>query len=80
MNLDIDDVRRRPYRIQGVNAAYKDQNFEGNKAYCDYASAVRGASTQAQNAVNVKNGNAFIVYKAVAYVAPIRSPIEVTTI
>lgn len=77
-NYSAEKVGSAPYRIQGVSAYGKGVDFEGNVAYRTFDEAVHSATVQSCNAHHVKNGNKFIVYKAIAVVGPVIPAVETT--
>lgn len=75
----IKQLKEAPYRIQGMRAHHYENTFEDNKAYETFDEAEQAANVQASNKGNVKRGNRFIVYKAIAVVGPqpvIEPPLE----
>jgi hypothetical protein len=72
----IKKLKEAPYRIQGLRSHHYQNGFEDNRAYETFADAEHAAESQAGNATNVKKGNRFIVYKAIAVVGPepVREP------
>lgn len=77
-NRSAKRVAKKPYRIQGVNAYARGNDFDSNVAYRTYEEAVHAATVQSCNERNVRNHNQFIVYKAVAVVGPILPTVKTT--